>query len=95
MEIFNENKVKDLMNQNQSAIAIDKDCGYKAKAWERTSPTWRYLYAPRRAQESLNAKMQYDNRIVLRQIIECVVVKSKDKIKVIFIDEVETTNKLV
>ena len=40
-----------------------------------------------------NHPMQYDDRIV-RQIIECVVVESKEEIKVIFIGGLETTEKL-
>ena len=40
-----------------------------------------------------NHPMQYDDRII-RQIIECVVVESKEEIKVIFVGEAETTERL-
>ncbi len=41
-----------------------------------------------------NRPMQYDDKIV-RQIIECVVVESKDEIKVIFIGGLEVTEQLI
>ena len=41
-----------------------------------------------------NRPMRYDDQIV-RQIIECVVVESKDRIKVIFIGGLEVTEELI
>ena len=56
VDTFDENKVKDLMNEKKrSATAAVTDRRHQTKARERAVPTRRYLYDPRRTQESPDA----------------------------------------
>ena len=91
VDTFDESKAKDLMNeksdlqQQLSQIADTKQ--KRENAQSRLDDIYTILDGLK------NHPMQYDDRIV-RQIIECVVVESKEEIKVIFIGGLETTEKL-
>ena len=91
VDAFDENKAKELMNeksdlqQQLSQIADTKQ--KRENAQSRLDDIYTILDGLK------NHPMQYDDRIV-RQIIECVVVKSKEEIKVIFIGGLETTERL-
>ena len=91
VDAFDENKAKDLMNeksdlqQQLSQIADTKQ--KRENAQSRLDDIYTILDGLK------NHPMQYDDRIV-RQIIECVVVESKEEIKVIFIGGLETTERL-
>ena len=91
VDAFDENKAKDLMNeksnlqQQLSQIADNKQ--KRENAQSRLDDIYTILDGLK------NHPMQYDDRIV-RQIIECVVVESKEEIKVIFIGGLETTERL-
>ena len=91
VDTFDENKAKDLMNeksnlqQQLSQIADTKQ--KRENAQSRLDDIYTILDGLK------NHPMQYDDRII-RQIIECVVVESKEEIKVIFIGGLETTERL-
>ena len=91
VDAFDENKAKDLMNeksdlqQQLSQIADTKQ--KRENAQSRLDDIYTILDGLK------NHPMQYDDRIV-RQIVECVVVESKEEIKVIFIGGLETTERL-
>ena len=92
VDAFDENKAKDLMNEKsnlQQQLSQIADTKQKCEnAQSRLDDIYTILDGLK------NHPMQYDDRIV-RQIIECVVVESKEEIKVIFIGGNEVTEKLV
>ncbi len=90
-ESFNEERVKDLMNKKAnlqiqlSQIATQKQKRENIKS--RIGEIYDILEGLK------NHPIQYDDRIV-RQIIECIVVESKELIKVVFVGGLTVTEKL-
>ena len=89
---FDENRVKVLMDEKSD---LQRQLAEIAETKQKRENTESRLDEIFTAIEGLkNRPMEYDDQIV-RQIIECVVVESKDRIKVIFIGGLEVTEELI
>ncbi len=91
VEAFDENKAKDLMNEKsnlqQQLEQITETKKKRENKQSRLADICMILDGLK------NHPMQYNDRIV-RQIIKCVIVESKELIKVVFIGGFETTERL-
>ena len=89
---FDENRVKELMDEKSD---LQRQLAEIAETKQKRENTESRLDEIFTVIEGLkNRPMEYDDQIV-RQIIECVVVESKDRIKVIFIGGLEVTEELI
>ncbi len=91
VDSFDENRAKDLMNEKSDLQQKLSQIADTKQKRENTQSRLDDIYTILDGLK--NHPMQYDDRIV-RQTIECVVVESKEEIKVIFIGGLETTEKL-
>ena len=89
---FDENRVKELMDEKSD---LQRQLAEIAETKQKRENTESRLDEIFTVIEGLkNRPMRYDDQIV-RQIIECIVVESKDRIKVIFIGGLEVTEELI
>ena len=80
VELFDEKKVEELIKEKselQQQLALFDDSNRKQERQSRLDDLFKILDVIK------NRPLEYDNEIV-RRIIECVVVESKEKIKIIF-----------
>ena len=88
---FDENRVKELMDEKSD---LQRQLAEIAETKQKRENTESRLDEIFMVIEGLkNRPMEYNDQIV-RQIIECIVVESKDRIKVIFIGGLEVTEEL-
>ena len=92
VETFDEQRAKELMEeksklQQQLARMVEKK-QKREKTKSRLDEIFTILDGIK------NRPMEYDDRLV-RQIIECVVVESKERIKVVFVGGLESTENLL
>ena len=89
---FDENKVRELMDEKSELQRQLADITETKQKRETTESRLDEIFT---VIEGLkNRPMEYDDQVV-RQIIECIVVESKDRIKVIFIGGLEVTEELL
>ena len=89
---FDENRVKELMDEKSD---LQRQLAEIAETKQKRENTESRLDEIFTVIEGLkNRPMRYDDQIV-RQIIECIIVESKDRIKVIFIGGLEVTEELI
>ena len=89
---FDENKVRELMDEKSELQRQLADITETKQKRETTESRLDEIFT---VIEGLkNRPMEYDDQVV-RQIIECIVVESKDRIKVIFIGGLEVTEELI
>ena len=89
---FDENKVRELMDEKSELQRQLADITETKQQRETTESRLDEIFT---VIEGLkNRPMEYDDQVV-RQIIECIVVESKDRIKVIFIGGLEVTEELL
>lgn len=91
VDSFDENRAKALMNEKSDLQQKLSQIANTKQKRENTQSRLDDIYTILDGLK--NHPMEYDDRIV-RQIIECVVIESKEEIKVIFIDGLETTERL-
>ena len=92
VDSFDENRAKALMNEKSN---LQKKLSQIADTKQKRENTQSRLDDIYTILDGLkNHPMEYDDRII-RQIIECVVVESKEQIRIIFTGGMETTELLI
>lgn len=91
VDTFDEQRVKELMDEKSKLQQQLAQIAERKQKRENTKSRLDEIYTI--LDGIKNRPMEYDDRLV-RQIIECVVVESKDRIKVVFVGGLEITEKL-
>lgn len=88
---FDEEKVAALMNEKRGLAQQLEQYAHAEQKCENAKTRLSQIYTILDGMQ--NHSMEYDDRLV-RQIIECVVVESKEEIRVVFIDGMEVKDSL-
>ena len=92
VEAFDEQRAKELMDEKSKLQQVLAGIAERKQKRENTKSRLDEIFTI--LDGIKNRPMEYDDRLV-RQIIECVVVESKERIKVVFVGGLEITETLI
>ena len=92
VDTFDEQRVKELMDEKSKLQQQLAQIAERKQKRENTKSRLDEIFTI--LDGIKNRPMEYDDRLV-RQIIECVVVESKERIKVVFVGGLEITENLI